>query len=207
MAGQSTPTQTSASVPSPIVTTTRLIIRPMHLEDAPNTSLHANDPLIAQYMRNTFPNPYTRSSAEQWINMNLVLPYQHHFVICERSSPDVAIGGIGLKLGMDVYAHTAEVGFWIGKSFWGKGYTTEALEAFTTWSFESYENNGQRLTKLYAGVFSGNVGSMRCFEKNGYALEGVLKGHIVKNGEVKDEHMFGMTKSNWERRMNESTKT
>ncbi|CAG5144623.1 uncharacterized protein ALTATR162_LOCUS1577 [Alternaria atra] len=207
MAEQPTPAQTSASAPAPIVTTTRLTIRPMRLEDAPNTALHANDPLIVKYMRNTFPNPYTLSSAEQWINMNLVLPYQHHFVLCERSSPDVAIGGIGLKPGMDVYAHTAEVGFWVGKSFWGRGYTTEALEAFTRWSFESYENNGQRLTKLYSGVFSGNVASMRCFEKNGYALEGVLKGHVEKNGEIQDEHMFGMTKSDWDRRMSESTTT
>jgi hypothetical protein len=111
----------------------------MRLEDAPNTALHANDPLIVKYMRNTFPNPYTLSSAEQWINMNLVLPYQHHFVLCERSSPDVAIGGIGLKPGMDVYAHTAEVG--------------------------------------------------------------------LKNGEIQDEHMFGMTKSDWDRRMSESTTT
>jgi RimJ/RimL family protein N-acetyltransferase len=175
----------------------------MRLEDAPNIAQHADDPLIAKYMRSTFPNPYTLSGAEHWINMNLVLPYQHHFVLCERSSPEVAIGGIGLKLGIDIYAHTAEVGFWIGRSFWGRGYTTEALEAFTTWAFESYENNGQRLTRLYAGVFSGNVASMRCFEKNGYALEGVLKGHIEKNGEVRDEHVFGMTKSIWERRMSE----
>jgi RimJ/RimL family protein N-acetyltransferase len=48
---------------------------------------------------------------------------------------------------------------------------------------------------------------MRCFEKNGYALEGVLKGHVEKNGEIQDEHMFGMTKSDWDRRMSESTTT
>jgi ribosomal-protein-alanine N-acetyltransferase len=183
-----------------------MIIRPMRLEDAPSMSLHANDPLIAKYMRSTFPSPYTLSDAETWINMNLGLPYQHHFVICERSSPDVVIGGIGLKLGMDVYAHTAEVGFWVGKSYWGRGYTTEALEAFTEWSFKSYENNGKRLTKLYAGVFSGNVASMRCFEKGGYALEGVLKGHVEKHGEVRNEHIFGMTKSDWEKRIGEGIK-
>jgi ribosomal-protein-alanine N-acetyltransferase len=199
MAEQTASAQPGAS--SHIVTTTRLIIRPMRLEDAPSTSVHANDPLIAKYMRGTFPSPYTLSSAETWINTNLALPYQHHFVLCERSSPDVAIGGIGLKLGSDVYAHTAEVGFWVGKSYWGRGYVTEALEAFTKWSFESYENNGQRLTKLYSGVFSGNVASMRCFEKCGWALEGVLRDNVQKDGELRDEHMFGMTKADWERKV------
>ncbi|KAH6873153.1 hypothetical protein J4E91_001480 [Alternaria rosae] len=206
MAEQTTQAQTGASVPSPIVTTKRLIIRPMCLKDAASTSLHANDPLIAKYMRGTFPSPYTQSSAETWINTNLALTYQHHFVICERSAPELAIGGIGLKLGSDVYAHAAEVGFWVGKSYWGRGYITEALEAFTTWSFESYENNGQRLTKLYAGVFSGNGASMRCFEKCGYALEGVLRDNVYKNGEMRDEHMFGMRKADWLRRLREGVR-
>jgi ribosomal-protein-alanine N-acetyltransferase len=190
-------------IPSPIITTTRLIVRPMHLQDAPSMSLSANDPLITKYMRLTFPDPYTLQSAEGWINMNLALPYQDAFAVCERSSPDVVIGGIGLKPGADVSAHTGEVGFWIGKSHWGKGYTTEVLESFTKWSFQTYEKDGQRIRRLWACVFSGNVASMRCFEKCGYAKEGVMKGHCEKHGQVYDQHLFGLTKADWEKRMSE----
>ncbi|EFQ92514.1 hypothetical protein P3342_012099 [Pyrenophora teres f. teres] len=88
-------------LPSPIVTTSRLIIRPMRLEDGPWTSLHANDPLVAKYMALSFPNPYTLQSAETWIRMNMARPCQEHFVVCDIASPDVVIGGIGLKPGVD----------------------------------------------------------------------------------------------------------
>ena len=191
-----------ATCPTPIVTTRRLIIRPMHLPDAPSTALNADNPLIAKYMSNMFPSPYTLARAEEWINMNTPLPYQENFVICERSSPQVVIGGIGLKPGADIYAHTGEVGYWIGQAYWGKGFMTEVLEGYTRWLFESWNKNGQPMKRLTGKVFSGNIGSMRCFEKCGYAHEGVMKGHAEKYGEVIDVHMFGLTKPDWEKRMN-----
>ena len=200
---EATSTPKDQSLPSPIVTTPRLMIRPMRFEDGPSMSLHANDPLVTKYMASTFPNPYTLSSAETWIGMNMELPQQQHFVICEVSSPDVVIGGIGLKLGADYSAHTAEVGYWIGRAYWGKGCMTEILNAFTNWTFTSWDKNGQKLTRLWGYVMGGNVASMRCFEKCGYAPEGVWKGHCEKNGELMDLHYFGLTKLDWKKRTNE----
>ncbi|RMZ70160.1 acetyltransferase [Pyrenophora seminiperda CCB06] len=189
--------------PAPIVTTSSLMIRPMRLGDGLSTSLHANDPLINKYMSLSFPNPYTLSSAEAWIRMNMDLPYQKNFVICELSAPDVVIGGIGLTPGADVSVHTAELGFWVGQAYWGKGYMTEVLKAFTIWTFTEWEQNGQKLTRLWGGVMGGNVASMRCFEKCGYVKEGVWKGHCKKGADVMDLHFFGSTKLDWERRMKE----
>lgn len=193
--------------PTPILKTKRLIIRPMYLEDAQSAALHANDPLISRYMSLTFPNPYTLDRAKEWINMNLALAYQEAFVLCEHTSPEIVIGGIGLKPGRDVSAHTAEVGFWIGQPYWGKGFMTEALEGFTKWAFENWNKDGQRLRRLWGNAFAPNVGSMRCFEKCGYAKEGVMKGHCEKNGEVMDMHVFGLTKADWEKRMSEVSST
>ncbi|KAJ4365645.1 hypothetical protein N0V83_008265 [Neocucurbitaria cava] len=188
-------------IPEPILITHRLLLRPMRLQDAPSMSLSANNPSVAKYMSNTFPNPYTVDAAKGWINMNITAPHQNHFAICELSSPEVVIGGIGLKPGADVNSHSGEVGFWTGEAYWGKGYTTEALEAFTRWSFEKWEKDGQRLRRLWGGIFSGNVASMRCFEKCGYSKEGVMVGHCEKAGEVMDLHIFGLTKRSWEPRM------
>lgn len=198
----SSPSKTATN-PAPILTTRRLIVRPMCLEDAPSAALNANNPLIAKYMSLGFPSPYTLVKAEEWINMNMALPYQEAFVICEHSSPAVVIGGVGVKVGTDVNAHTGEVGYWMGQDYWGRGYTTEMLEGLTKWVFENWEKDGERLRRLWGGVFSGNVASMRCFEKCGYAREGVMKGHCEKNGEVMDMHIFGMTKRDWEKRMSE----
>jgi len=161
-------------------------------------SLNANSPLVAKYMSLTFPDPYTLSHSEAWIALNIAKANQEHFAICEKSTPEVVIGGIGLKPGTDVSLHTVEIGFWVGAKFWGKGYATEILEGFTRWAFLYNETGGKKTTRLWGGVFSGNGASMRCFEKCGYAAEGVLKGHCEKRGEVMDLHIFGLTKSDWE---------
>jgi ribosomal-protein-alanine N-acetyltransferase len=184
----------------PIFTTERLIVRPYHPKDAPSMTLNANSPKTAQYMSNTFPNPYDLQAAKNWISMNVGQTHPAHFGIFHKSDPEACIGGIGLNhLSKDVFAHTAEIGYWIGEKHWGQGLMTEALDGMTKWSFESFEGkDGQRLRKLYGGIFSPNLGSMRCFEKNGFPLEGILKGHVEKNGKTLDLHMYGMTKPDWE---------
>ncbi|OAK95061.1 acyl-CoA N-acyltransferase [Phaeosphaeriaceae sp. SRC1lsM3a] len=188
-------------IPRPILTTARLIIREYHPRDAPSMSLHGNSAAVAKYMYLTFPHPYTLEAGETWIAMNIGLPHPCHFAICEASSPDTAIGSIGLKLGSDTSSHTAELGFWIGEKFWGKGYVTEATAAFTEWAFETFEGkDGQRLRRVFSTVWSGNKGSIRCFEKCGYAPEGIMKDHVEKNGEVMDLHLYGLTKADWETR-------
>jgi ribosomal-protein-alanine N-acetyltransferase len=185
-------TPSDAPRPAPILATARLILRPMYTKDAPSMTLAANSPAIAKYMMSTFPNPYTIDAAISWIAMNLAMPHPANYSICEASNPDIIIGGIGLKPGADVNRHTAEVGFWVGEKYWGKGYTTEALAGFTKWSLQEWEGkDGQRLKRLWGGVFEGNHASMRCFEKCGYSKEGVMKGHVEKNGVIMDQHIFG----------------
>ncbi|KAF2849272.1 GCN5-related N-acetyltransferas-like protein [Plenodomus tracheiphilus IPT5] len=202
MAAQCTSSTAPATspLPQPILTTKRLIVRALHPQDRLSMSLNANDPLITKYMSNSFPHPYTLSAADAWIAINVTKSLQENFGICEKDSPEVMIGGIGLKPGADVSSHTAEVGFWIGQRYWGKGYMTEALEGFTRWMFLNNEAARSRTTRLCGHIFGGNVASMRCFDKCGYMREGVLKGHCEKKGEVMDMHIFGLVKADWEAR-------
>lgn len=160
--------------------------------------LHANSPLVARYMSLRFPHPYTHSDATTWIELNRTAPIDN-WGIYQSCAPEVQIGGTGIKPGSDVNAHTAEIGFWIGEAYWGKGYTTEMLEGFTAWLF-SPEQQERGLRRLWGNVFEGNVASMRCFEKCGYEKEGVLKGHCEKGGVVLDVHIFGLVKGDWERK-------
>jgi ribosomal-protein-alanine N-acetyltransferase len=187
-------------IPAPLITTQRLIIRNMHPSDAPSMSLHANNPRVTNNMSLAFPEPYTIDQANIWINVNINIPQINNWCICELSSPDVVIGGVGLKLGADVESHTAEVGYWVGEEFWGRGYMTEVLEALTEWCFLERKADGKQLKKLWSSVYSTNVGSMRCFEKYGYAKEGVQRDQAEKYGRTMDLHLFGMTKRDWEER-------
>ncbi|KAL6709448.1 hypothetical protein ACN47E_001383 [Coniothyrium glycines] len=197
------PEHTTAELqpPQSILTSRRLLVRPMRPQDSHSLAQYANNPRVSKYMSLSFPSPYTLVAAEDWISMNLKRPEQDNFVICEKSSPEIVIGGIGLKPGADVKAHTAEVGFWIGEPFWGQGLTTEALEAFTNWVFLQRHVKGTQTTRLCGDVFSGNFASMRCFEKCGYVSEGVLKGHCEKDGKVHDLHQYGILKKDWTKRL------
>ncbi|KAF2870943.1 acyl-CoA N-acyltransferase [Massariosphaeria phaeospora] len=180
-------------LPPPILTTPRLHIRPMHPQDAPSMQHHAAPYSITRYMTLAFAHPYTLAHATTWITLNLTsaLP---NYIISEAATPHIIIGGIGFKRGADVSAHTAEIGYWLGEPFWGRGYTTEALAAVTAWGFAEM----QGLRRVWAGVFEGNDASGRCLEKCGYRREGVMRGHVEKGGEVMDLHVFGLTKADWE---------
>ncbi|KAF1956708.1 acyl-CoA N-acyltransferase [Byssothecium circinans] len=203
MTPQTTITATSP-LPTPILTTPRLIIRAMHPQDAPSTHFAAAPASITKYMTLAFAYPYTLKHAEDWIAANLAPPFNHYF-LCEKERADIVIGGIGLKPSSDVQSHVAEIGYWLGEPWQGKGIMREALEAFTEWCFvtrvhepPAKEGGGKELTRLYAGVYSGNTGSMKCLEACGYRQEGVMKGHVEKHGVVYDMHCYGLVKSDWE---------
>lgn len=140
--------------------------------------------------------------------MNATPPI-YNWGICLRATPSTVIGGCGLKPGVDVQAHGAEIGFWIGQEFWGKGYMTEVLGGLVEWMFSARESAiagpkaDQRWTRVWAGVFAGNEGSARCFEKKGFVKEGVLRGAVEKGGVSSDLLVFGLLKGEWEERRRE----
>ncbi|KAF2121916.1 acyl-CoA N-acyltransferase [Lophiotrema nucula] len=181
-------------IPTPIVQTSRLILRAMHSPDAPTLQKLCAPFEITKYMSLAFAHPYTLQHAETWVAMQVANPGQA-YVICLKESPERVIGGIGIKPGSDVQAHCAEVGYWIGIPYWGKAYTTEALRAFTSYIYTERHDTYRR---LFAGVFEGNDGSMKCLERCGYVKEGIFKGHVEKHGQTLDLHMFGLTRTDWE---------
>jgi ribosomal-protein-alanine N-acetyltransferase len=76
--------------------------------------------ISSQDMSLSFPHPYNLEHAEFWVKKCLEekLP---SYAIAEPDHPEIVIGSIGLKPGIDIKAHTAEVGYWIGEPWWGKG--------------------------------------------------------------------------------------
>ncbi|KAH7137983.1 acyl-CoA N-acyltransferase [Dendryphion nanum] len=178
-------------LPSPLFTSQRLLFRSMHPQDAISMQKACEPASITRYMTLAFAHPYTLEHANTWIKLNLTdkLP---NYVICIKESPETVIGGIGLKPGSDVQAHTAEVGYWIAEEYWGRGIATEALEALVRYAFEN-----DQYKRLGAGVFAGNDASIRVLEKVGFKKEGVLREHIEKHGETMDLVMLGLTKKDW----------
>ena len=95
------------------------------------------------------------------------------------------MGGVGLFLQADVERYSAEIGYWIGEAFWGRGLATAVVRAFTDYAFDAFD-----LCRIYANVFEWNPGSCRVLEKAGYVLEGRLRSSAVKDGFVLDGFLY-----------------
>ncbi|KAL2818032.1 acyl-CoA N-acyltransferase [Aspergillus granulosus] len=166
--------------------------------DAPSLAHHANNPLIAKWMRNAFPSPYTLDNANFWISFTEAQSPKLDFAICTPDTTDdtkrtgIVIGAIGLKPKDDVYHRTMEVGYWIGEEYWGRGIASEALEVFTGWAFAAQEL--KHVGRLEAEVFEGNGGSCKVLEKAGFVLEGRRRRAVEKGGVVLDVLVYGLLK-------------
>ena len=143
---------------------------------------HANDYDVWRTLRDRFPHPYTRRDAEAWIRAARGERPETSFAI---ALGDEAVGGIGLQIQDDVYRRSAEVGYWLGRTVWGRGLATEALRGFTDWAFAHLE-----LCRLYSFVFETNPASRRVLEKAGYALEGCMRSAVTKEGRTLDQFLF-----------------
>jgi RimJ/RimL family protein N-acetyltransferase len=159
-------------------------IRSWRLEDAASLVRHANSRRVWRNLKDRFPHPYTASDAHEWIRRASRAVPETHFAIATEGE---AIGGIGLDLNSDVFRRSAEIGLWLGETYWGRGIGTEAVRAMTEFAFASFD-----ICRLYAGVFEWNPASMRMLEKAGYVLEGRLRKSVTKDGQTIDQVLYAM---------------
>ena len=162
----------------------RSVIRPWRAGDEPFLRRNADDRRVWINLRDAFPHPYSDSDAEQWVRHAAAQDPTTDFAIEVGGEP---VGGIGLKPGEDVHWRSAEVGYWLGAAYWGRGIASEALAAFSTWALSRFD-----LLRLHAAVFEWNPASMRVLEKCGYTREGVLKKSVVKDGRAIDQVMYAL---------------
>ena len=104
----------------------------------------------------------------------------------------IAVGAIGYVPGRDVERYSAEIGYWLGESHWGKGIVTEAVRLVTEHAFVQ-----MGFLRLFALPFADNVGSVRVLEKAGYEREGLLRASSVKFGQPKDQYMYARINPDW----------
>ncbi len=160
----------------------RCTLRRWRPEDADAIVPHADDREIWRNLRDRFPHPYTREDAERWVQSHD--PEDAQFAIVVDGQ---AAGAIGLLPGVDVHRKTAEIGFWLGRRYWGRGIVTEAVRAVTALAFTRYG-----LSRVYAMVYDWNPASARVLEKNGYRLEGRQRKNALKDGQQIDTLLYAI---------------
>jgi ribosomal-protein-alanine N-acetyltransferase len=147
---------------------------------------NANSRRLWRNLRDAFPHPYTLADAEHWINIaNPTTPIRNFAIVVDGA----AVGGIGLVLKDDVFRRSAEIGYWLGEQFWGRGIVTEAVRAVTDYAFATFD-----LCRVYAGVFEWNLASTRVLEKAGYEFECRMKKSVTKDGQTIDELIYAMVR-------------
>ncbi|WP_109299124.1 GNAT family N-acetyltransferase [Aquimarina sp. AU474] len=162
----------------------KVSIRKLRKDDAMQLAELANNKKIWDNVRDYFPHPYDKEDALFFIDLtHKQKPLQSFGITYE----DTLCGVISLITQNDVYKKSAEVGYWIGESFWSKGIMTKALALITDYGF-----NELNLVRIYTGVFEYNKASMKVLEKGGFLKEGISKKAILKNDQIWDEHRYYM---------------
>ena len=120
----------------------------------------ASHPKVAE--TTNIPQPYPKNGAMSWIMSSLprrMAGLEHAFAI-QRSTDDQVVGVTSL---MNVCRSKAELGYWVGVPFWGRGYATQANRLILAFAFEEVE-----LERLYARPLARNKASCRVLEKLGF---------------------------------------
>ncbi len=157
-------------------------LRDYSIADADRFAVLANNENVSRYLIYTFPYPYTKQDAEWWVKTRSkannalaeAIEFQEKFV-----------GTVGITPQTGWKEHSAEIGYWVGEEYWGKGIAPEALRAMSDIAFSA-----MKYKKLFAPVLGPNKASMRVLEKCGYSLEGVLKHEVFKGGHYFDGHYY-----------------
>jgi [ribosomal protein S5]-alanine N-acetyltransferase len=136
--------------------TARLLLRTPVAADAARISLLAGDYEVAS-MTGTIPHPYSEQLAAEWIEGVHAGEEGEVFAILRSGA---LIGCVGYR----AHGRThAELGYWIGKPYWGMGYATEAARAVIPYAFEV-----GGLEYLTVGHFNNNPASGRVIAKLGF---------------------------------------
>jgi ribosomal-protein-alanine N-acetyltransferase len=171
----------------PTIKTERLILRPYTLNDAPELQRLIGDRDIAATTAN-IPHPYEDGMAEDWIakrqeSFEKGKTVDFAITHCQEG---FLIGGISLN-NIDRQSEHAEIGYWIGKSYWGRGYATEAAQAVLRYGFDTLG-----LNRIHARHFARNPASGRILRKIGMKHEGYRRQHFKKWGKFEDWELYGI---------------
>jgi len=159
------------------------VLRPFRATDVDSLASVANDRDIWLNLRDRFPHPYRRAHAEAFIAHCESQEAPTNLAICVD---DRAVGSIGVVPGTDIERVNAEIGYWIGKPYWGRGIATDALRAMTRHAIDQYG-----LTRVFAIPFVDNVASIRVLEKAGFVREGLMRRSAIKDGVIRDQYLYG----------------
>ena len=174
--------------------TERLILRPWREDDAESLYKYASDPEVGP--KAGWPPHTSVEDSRQIIRQVLSVP--ETYAVCLRESGE-AVGSVGLKMGdatdMTDRADECELGYWIGRPFWGQGLIPEASRELLRHAFEDLN-----MQAVWCGYYDGNTKSRRVQDKLGFVYHHTTEGLEVRlMNEIRTGHVMLMTRETWEK--------
>jgi RimJ/RimL family protein N-acetyltransferase len=157
-------------------------LRPLRREDADSLAHHGNNHQVWRNLRDRFPHPLTVPDVRHFLELCVEQNPPAHFAIEIEGR---AVGVIGLTLGEGERRICAELGYWLGQPYWGRGITTAAVQTVTAYALQQFG-----LVRVEAYVFASNPASARVLEKCGFQREGVLRSSVIKEGVILDRWLY-----------------
>ncbi len=165
-------------------------IRPWRLQDAADLVGLINNRRVQDNLRDGIPYPYGLQDAKDYLTGVLARdPHQvYAFAITWQGQ---LAGSISATRGGNIHCRTAELGYYLGEAFWGRGIATAAVELLCQHLFAQTD-----LLRIFAEPFGENLASCQVLEKAGFQLEGILRCNAVKNGVVRDMKLYARLRPN-----------
>lgn len=175
----------------PALTTRRLTLQPLGMEDADAIQRVFPQWEIVRFLADQVPWPYPDNGANDYLE-HVALPAirrgeQWHWTVRTLDAPDRLIGVISL---MDDESHNNR-GFWLAPDFHGRGYMTEASDAVTAYWFEVLGKPLLRAPKAVA-----NSGSRKISERGGMRVVGIEERGFVSGRQPAE--IWEITRDEWQ---------
>lgn len=158
------------------------VLRPWRAADKQDLVAQANNRKVWRNMTHTFPHPYTPEDADLWLAIGANPGASLQLAI--EVDGGVA-GGIGAIAGEGIFQATAQFGYWLGESHWGRGIASAAARALA-----DHLGAEGLFARLEAQVFEWNAPSMRVLEKAGFTRDAMLRCAATKDGRLIDTALY-----------------
>ena len=176
------------------ISTETLTLRFLQEADLPEVYDIFSHPEVMRYW--SYPPWTSPAQAEQWL-MNVQEGYRTQSALefgIERRI-DHALLGTCTLFQFHVASRRAEIGYALGRPYWGSGYMHQALQALLQYAFETLN-----LNRLEADIDPRNQASARTLERLGFQKEGHLRERWIVNDEISDTDLYGLLRREWQAR-------
>jgi len=154
-------------------------LREFHRQDLSSLVLHLNNPAVNAFLSTRLPHPYTEEDGVYWIEcgqkeggLSYAIEFNNSFC-----------GAVGVYFRKG--ESEAEIGYWLGECFWGKGIASKAVDQLCRIIFETTD-----IQRIYNPVTELNVRSIKVMEKSGFIKSKILKNSVSYKGESVDEWLY-----------------